>query len=272
MSGDRVNFPDQNRTKPFLRDDIALGVCEVGLLLMISALVLFEFWQMFYLNIQYFRELENYIELAMLVSAWLAIGYKEDLLLPTEEAAVVRGFVALGICMGWLELIFIIGRYPFRGGSFSVMFYNIIRKIFRYVISMFIMVAGHAFGFMILNYGSDINLDSFENPGKSFVMTLTMALGEFNFGDLYDAFDNSGEVDAKYISRTFSMILLISLILLGTVTMINLFIAVIISDLQDLKKDVFTQKLINMAQYCILIEDILPEYFLRDKKVTEKIR
>ena len=253
-------------------DDGVFSVCEVGLLLMIILLFLFEFWQMIYLKIQYFRELENYIELAMLMSACLAMGFKKVLRDDTAGAAVVRGFVALGICMAWLELIFIIGRYPFRGGSFSVMFYNIIRKIFRYVMSMFIMVAGHAFGFMILNYGSNVALDSFENPGKSFVMTLTMALGEFNFGDLYGAFYNSGDVDATYISRTFTMILLVSLILLGTVTMINLFIAVIISDLEDLKRDVFTQKLINMAQYCILIEDLLPEYFLRDKMVPKKIR
>ena len=119
-----------------------------------------------------------------------------------------------------------------------------------------------------------MNMDSFENPGKSFVQTLTMVLGEFNFDDLYNAFAASGEVDACYVSRTFSMILLVSLIMLGTVTMINLFIAVIISDLkmQDLKNDVFTQKLINMAQYCILIEDVLPKYFLQDKFVTNKER
>ena len=248
----------------------AFTVCEVGLLLMILALFSFEIWQLYFLNIQYIRELENYIELAMLISATLSIGFKDILHDTTVPAAVVRGFVALGICLTWLELIFIIGRYPFRNGQFSIMFYNIIRKLFRYVISMFIMVAGHAFGFMILNYGSDVKLDSFENPGKSFVQTLTMVLGEFNFDDLYNAFAASGEVDACYVSRTFSMILLVSLIMLGTVTMINLFIAVIISDLQDLKNDVFTQKLINMAQYCILIEDVLPKYFLQDKLVTNE--
>ena len=113
-----------------------------------------------------------------------------------------------------------------------------------------------------------MNMDSFENPGKSFVQTLTMVLGEFNFDDLYNAFAARVQVDAFYVSRTFSMILLVSLIMLGTVTMINLFIAVIISDLkmQDLKNDVFTQKLINMAQYCILIEDVLPKYFLKENK------
>ena len=102
----------------------AFTVCEVGLLLMILTLFFFEIWQLYFLNIQYIRELENYIELAMLISATLSIGFKDILHDTTVPAAVVRGFVALGICMTWLELIFIIGRYPFRNGQFSIMFYN----------------------------------------------------------------------------------------------------------------------------------------------------
>ena len=39
------------------------------------------------------------------------------------------------------------------------------------------MILGHAFAFMVINYG--IEKDSFESPWKSFVMTITMALGEF---------------------------------------------------------------------------------------------
>ena len=39
------------------------------------------------------------------------------------------------------------------------------------------MILGHAFAFMVINYG--IEKDSFESPWKSFVKTTTMALGEF---------------------------------------------------------------------------------------------
>merc|ERR1712038_1360593 len=134
--------------------------------------------------------------------------FKEIILQKTMEAAMIRGIAALGICAAWLELIFLVGRYPFQGGDFSIMFYNIIKKLSRYVVAMCLMIAGHAFAFMIVNYGHI--KDSFESPWKSFVMTLTMALGEFNFGDLYNSFEQDKT------SRTFAMVILVSLIIFGT--------------------------------------------------------
>ena len=142
------------------------------------------------------------------------------------------------------------------------MFYNIIKKLSRYVVAMCLMIAGHAFAFMIVNYGHI--KDSFESPWKSFVMTLTMALGEFNFGDLYNSFEQDKT------SRTFAMVILVSLIIFGTITMINLFIAVTISDLRDLKEEVFTQNLTNMAQCSILVEDMLPAFLLRKMRVRDE--
>ena len=59
------------------------------------------------------------------------------------------------------------------------------------------------------------------------------------------------------------MLVLVSLILFGTITMINLLTAVIISDLNNLEKDVFVQNLSNMAQYAILAEAILPNKLLK---------
>ena len=94
-------------------------------------------------------------------------------------------------------------------------------------------------------------------------MTLTMALGEFNFGDLYNSFEQDKT------SRTFAMVILVSLIILGTITMFNLFIAVTISDLRDLKEEVFTQNLTNMAQCSILVEDMLPAFLLRKMRVRD---
>ena len=45
--------------------------------------------------------------------------------------------------------------------------------------------------------------------------------------------------------------------------MINLFTAVIISDLNNLEKDVFVQNLSNMAQCAMLAEAILPNKLLK---------
>eukprot|EP00092_Neocalanus_flemingeri_P052399 GFUD01061240.1.p1 GENE.GFUD01061240.1~~GFUD01061240.1.p1 ORF type:complete len:560 (+),score=130.07 GFUD01061240.1:174-1853(+) len=251
-------------SKKFLADfDDNFIVCEVLFLTFFIFLSAMEIYQAIKLKRQYFKELENYIEWVVLISALITMMFKEIILQSNWEAAVIRGIAAVGICAAWLELIFIIGRYPFRGGDFSIMFYNIIKKLVRYVISMFLMIIGFAFAFMVVNYGH--NQDSFENPIKSSMMTLTMALGEFNFEDMYNTFKEDST------SRGFAMVLLVLLILFGTITMVNLFIAVIISDISQLREDVYTQNLINMAQCSILVEELLPSCILKKMRVEDKM-
>ena len=92
-----------------------------------------------------------------------------------------------------------------------------------------------------------------------------MTLGEFNFEDLYDAYKGDDRT-----SRNFAMILLVLLILFGTITMVNLFIAAIMSDLETLKRDVVTQSLVFTAQCSILVEKVLPKCFLDKMRLEER--
>ena len=248
----------------FLTDsDDNFLICEVFFLIFFGFLSGMEIYQAFKLKKQYFKELENYIEWIVWISALITMVGKEIILQSDWEASTIRGIASVGICAAWLELIFIIGRYPFRGGDFSIMFYNIIKKLVRYVIAMFLMIIGFAFAFMVINYGND--QDSFENPIKSTMLTLTMALGEFNFEEMYNTFKEDST------SRGFAMVLLVFLILFGTITMLNLFIAVIISDIAQLREDVYTQNLINMAQCSILVEDLLPSCILNKMRIDDKL-
>jgi len=239
-------------------------IVELFFLILLILLILAEIYQVMVLKLQYLKELENYIEWIVIISAIVTIAMKKHMVDAKDpNAAIVRGIAALGICAAWLELIFIIGRYPFRGGDFSIMFYNIIKKTFRYVIALAMMIFGFAFAFMVINFG--VEREPFENPLKSSMMTLTMILGEFNFGDMYDSFKNDS------VSRGFAMGILLLLIILGTITMVNLFVVVIISDLKKLREDVFTQSLVNMATYSFLVEALLPETILKKNRVDETI-
>ena len=252
-------------TKKFMTEfDDNFIFCEFCLLLFFTFLFSMEIYQAVKLRRQYFKELENYIEWVVLISALITMMFMEIIHQSTREAAVIRGIAALGICAAWLELIFIIGRYPFRGGDFSIMFYNIIKKLTRYLIAMFLMIIGFAFAFMVVNFGH--NQESFENPIKSSIKTLTMALGEYNFEDMYNIFKEDS------ISRCFAMILLVLLILFGTITMVNLYIAVIISHITHLREDVYTQNLINMAQCYILVDELLPSCILFKMMVKDDMK
>ena len=97
----------------------------------------------------------------------------------------------------------------------------------------------------------------FEAPWKNIVKTFAMSMGEFGSMELYDSFKKD-----KY-SRAIAMIILVLLMMFGTIAMVNLFITVIVSDLEKLKIRVFRQNIVNMAQYAILVEDVNPIYILK---------
>ena len=62
-----------------------------------------------------------------------------------------------------------------------------------------------------------------------------------------------------YVSSTFAMLLLVLLVLAGTITMVNLFVAVIIKDTQTLEEEVFKEKLFYMAESLISIRNLVPQ-------------
>ena len=59
------------------------------------------------------------------------------------------------------------------------------------------------------------------------------------------------------------MILLVSLILFVSLTIINLFIAVLISDVKDLENAVFIQNIYNMIQLSYMVEEIFPDWLAK---------
>ena len=81
-----------------------------------------------------------------------------------------------------------------------------------------------------------------------------MSLGGIEFDDFYK---NFGENE---VSRTFALGILVLMILSVTITMVNLFVAVIISDREKLVKDVFKQNLLYMAQCSQLTHNLLKNH------------
>ena len=107
------------------------------------------------------------------------------------------------------------------------MFYNIIRRLFRALSSFLILIIGFGFGFFIMHHRS--SFDTFENPLKAIFKTLVMSVGEFEFLDLYHAHEEDP------YALAFTLALLLALITMATLVLINLLIAMIVSDLQELR-------------------------------------
>ena len=154
------------------------------------------------------------------------------------------------------------------------MFSRVLRKLSRYVIAMFMIVAGFSVGLNVITFGTG-EAFQFENPFKSFVLTLTMAMGEFGAEDLYQDYDNKLKTtliqDLAYtrVGRTLAMIILVCMILTGTITMMNLFVAVIISDKDTMEVDVFKQKLLLMTEASELVNNLVLSKWESDRLKVE---
>ena len=270
---------DQNRTLlPHFLGDMKAGhfVNEILFLIMTTLLFCLECFQFCNFGMNYFKQWENLHQLIIILTAIIAMVLKPY----TQEGNIrgesVRGAIAVGFCLSCFEFIFVVGKYPFRGGDFSIMFSRVLRKLARYVIAMFMIVAGFSVGLNVITYGTG-QAFQFENPFKSFVLTLTMAMGEFNADTLYQDYDNKLKTtlykDLAYmrVGRTIAMIILVGMILTGTITMINLFVAVIISDKEKMEVDVFKQKLFYMAEGSELIKNLVVSKMQSDLKVEEQI-
>ena len=161
-----------------------------------------------------------------------------------------RWISAFGICLAYLELIFLMGRYPFLGGSISLMFYSIVKHLFKSLSNFLVLIVGFGFGFFIMHHSK--TTEHFENPWKAVAKTLTMALGEFDFDNLYDAHGSDT------YSRLFTMLLMVGLAVMGSLVLVNLIVALIVSDIEQLRKQAHLQEIINKAQHVVFIESILP--------------
>ena len=98
--------------------EVPLCVVELVLVLVIITLLIMETWQALALGREYFKELENWFELMILSLAMATLSLKSQL----DTLAIVA---SIGICLAWIELIFLFGRYPSLGGTFSIMYYSI---------------------------------------------------------------------------------------------------------------------------------------------------
>jgi len=207
----------------------------------ILILLLVETWQALALGKDYFLELENWFELLILSLAVTTLCLKAEL----DSLAIVA---SVGICLAWIELIFQFGRYPSLGGTFSIMYYSITKRIIRTALGLILLVVAFALAFFIIHF--DNTNESFETMQKSIIKSFVMVLGEFEFDDLWS---NSESATSK-LSQMFTMILLVGVIMLGTIIMVNLIVAIIITDIERLNRISKQQVLRNKAHHAVQID------------------
>merc|ERR1712241_1154540 len=259
------------------------GILEVVLMVLLSYFVMAELVQFYCLVVmpaltncdgfpcfliklgeaRYLQDPENYLEIFFWISVPLSIFVADwELIQPETDAggnfiwnsrAICRGFVALGVFCGWIELTIKIGNVSYSiVGDFIKMFYTIIRtKLFAYMKVCFLLVTAFSLAFWIVLEGQTDDTDQAgfsKGVWFSQVLTTTMSTGEFNTGDFYDGIKGNG------FTKLFALLFLMALICFSTITMINLLVAAIITDYNKMKDEVDEENLYFIAEYIIEIE------------------
>merc|ERR1719319_1295522 len=208
---------------------------------------------------RYFKDPENYLELFCLVSiplalysdAWARIRnpLEEHDANELKEEAVYRGVVAIGVFAAWTELFIKLGNVSHSVvGDFTKMFYNIIRtKLLAYMQVCFLLIVAFSLAFWIVLEGHGVDFS--KGFWFNLVLTVTMSTGEFNTGEFYE------NIDENKVIKVFAMLILIGMVILSTITMINLLVAAIISDYQNMKISVDMENLCFIAEYSIEAEE-----------------
>jgi len=202
---------------------------------------------------RYFMDPENYLEIMLFISFPVAFCTRFEIFSETREPtkdASFRGIVAIGVFSAWTTLVIKLGNVSHSTvGEFVKIFYTIIMtKLWSYMKVCFLLMVAFSLAFWIIleDYIKPTDNVTFEYGfWVNLAMTITMSTGEFNTGEFYRDIEDNKAIKA------FAMIFLIGLVILSTITLVNLLVAAVISDYETMKDNVDIENLYFIAEYIV---------------------
>ncbi len=160
---------------------------------------------------------------------------------------VLKYISSVSVPVAWLQLILLSG---YHGATISIMFMHIIYKRFMGGLLLTLVIAtGFGTGFLIISYtGASL---TFGDAVRLLFRPLLMVLGEYDFNTLYEEHKASG---GDYASLFYASFLLLSLALVGSLVLVNLILALILSDVNHLYSMCRIKELFRKARQVVFYE------------------
>ncbi|XP_045513492.1 transient receptor potential channel pyrexia-like [Pieris brassicae] len=242
----------------FLSPAIWANVVYVSVVLIILQEIL-------YMNIRskrYFSEMETWIKFG---SICLAVILPLSINL-AETADWPRHIATLALLFSWIELMFLLSRFP-SWGYYVLMFGKVAINVIKILLTFVFIIVGFSLSFMI-QFHTQI---PFESPWAAFVKTVVMMTSEFDYQSLFDQ-ENSRELATSLIVVRF--IFLIFLILAAIVIM-NLMVGVAVNDINDLAILGNIDRLCKQVQFLSTLDNLVYNrffIFILPKRIIEGIK
>ncbi|XP_065349156.1 transient receptor potential channel pyrexia-like [Cloeon dipterum] len=158
--------------------------------------------------------------------------------------------ISIIVLLAWTELLLMIGRFP-TWGNYALMFYTVLRNVLKVMLTFVFIVIGFTFSFYVQFHDGDI----FSDPSKTFVKTIVMMAGEFEYKDLFEEKTLTG--GRKHAPNLTGRIIFLLFVLLTTIVMMNLMVGLAVSDIQAVQAEGHFRRLLKQAQFVDHLETII---------------
>ncbi|KAL1506300.1 hypothetical protein ABEB36_005690 [Hypothenemus hampei] len=252
---DYANFSDKEKSSFTVLLANLSYVC-LGLTLII--LICRELFQVFVAHKKYFKNLENYVEVILIVITAMIVC------IDNPSFDLRKQLSSISILLSAFELLLMLGQHPYFSTN-VVMLKTVSFNFFKFLIWYSLLIVAFALSFYLLftpnvpklDSGTDITItnstekesdddESFANPGRSVFKTIIMLTGEFDASSInFEKFP----IISKLMFALF--IFMIAIILL------NLLNGLAVSDTQLIKNDAELVGYVARAQYIRYVESML---------------
>ncbi|XP_063888700.1 transient receptor potential channel pyrexia-like isoform X2 [Scylla paramamosain] len=185
-------------------------------------------------KLQWFRSLSGVLHVVITV---LVAG----VVLPSDAYLWQHHLASWLMLLLWTECMLLIGRFP-NCGVYVVMFTRVAKVFLRIFLMYFCLLLAFTAAFYVaLNYQQGCSKDPvLANPLLTFVKTLTMMIGELDFGE--DFVNDLSRLEFTGHAIFLFFIILVSIILS------NLLVALAVSDVQGLRNSAHLERLIKQTE------------------------
>ncbi|KAK7590247.1 hypothetical protein V9T40_001860 [Parthenolecanium corni] len=204
-------------------------------LLFTGILLLREFFQFSIAAFRYIKSFENWIEIALIITAYTILLCEVDL---TQNRAKLS---AVAIFLSWMELVLLIGRHP-RVSTYVEMFKVVTLNFLKFLAWYSVLILAFAISFYLL-FKDTTDFRFFKTAGLAIFKSAVMITGEYDASNIPFA-DDIGT----------SHLLFVLFIFLVSIVLFNLLNGLAVSDTQAIRKDAELVGIICRAKLITYIE------------------
>ncbi|KAL3311148.1 hypothetical protein Ciccas_010276 [Cichlidogyrus casuarinus] len=214
-----------------------------------------EIWQMVGAGFEYFKSLDNYIEIVIYsLTFYICINFGDCASVTELKTNMQWSLSAVVVFLAWFNVLLFCRKLP-GYGHYIIMFLKVTKTTLQFLLlfSLFFIAFGFSF-YTLLG-----NQTPFGNPVNCLLKSFVMTTGEIDYGTTFldrktqSTFKN--EVYFEYLS----FILYFSFILIMNVILMNLLIGLAVNDIAQMLKTAAVKQACEQIELSLYVENLFTQ-------------